>query len=234
MKIDYIIVDDEPLAREGLLEYADKVSYLNNVGSFKSAIEAKEYLEDCPVDLIFLDINMPKMTGLEFVDQLNDVPKVIFTTAYREFALESYDLNAVDYLLKPIPFERFYKAVDKVYQSFASTEANNDDEYIFVKVDGVIQKVILKQLVYIEAMKDYVKLYLENGEVLITLLSLKQMNNILPTHFFRSHRSFIANLAKVDKIDGNILWVCAHQVPVAPQLREEVISTITKGKYYKR
>ncbi len=234
MKIDCIVVDDEPLAREGIRKYINRVSYLQYVGDFASALDAYDFLQDYPVDLIFLDINMPKMSGLDFIRQLDNPPKVIFTTAYREFALDSYELNAVDYLLKPISFERFYNAVDKVYDTLKAVDIEQQDEYIFVKVDGVIQKIVLAELLYIEAMKDYVKLYLEDGKMLITLLSLKQMDNLLPSAFFRTHRSFVANLDKVDRIEGNMLWITEKQVPVAPQLREQVIEAVTKGKYYKR
>ena len=234
MKIDCIIVDDEPLAREGIAGYVQKVSYLNNAGAFKSATDAKVFIEQHPVDLIFLDINMPGMSGLDFVKSLDQPPKIVFTTAYREFALDSYELDATDYLLKPISFERFYKAVDKVYEQLEIKEDSSAEDYIFVKVDGVIQKVVFEELIFVEAMKDYVKMHLENDKVLITLLSLKQMDSILPDYFFRTHRSYVVNLKKVDKIDGNMLCTKKHQLPVAPQLRETVIEAITNGKYYKR
>lgn len=234
MKINCIIIDDEPLAREGIRDYVEKVSYLKVVSEFKNAVEAKEFLKDHPVDLMFLDINMPKLNGLEFLKSLSDAPKVIFTTAYREFASESYDLDGLDYLVKPIAFERFHKAVNKAYQFFQIEDSNNGDDHFFVKEDGVIKKVLLKNLLYVEGMKDYVKIYQENRPMLITLISLKQMEQQLPDTFLRVHRSFIVNTEKVEEIDGNLLKISNKEVPMAPQLRNEVLEKVMGGKFLKR
>lgn len=234
MKIDCIIIDDEPLARVGLIDYVNKVKFLNMVGEFKNAMDAKIFLEDHPVDLMFLDINMPKMNGLEFLKSLVDAPKVIFTTAYREFASDSYDLDGVDYLLKPIVFDRFLKAVNKVYELFElKTEEVNEDHF-FVKVDGVIKRVHLENVLYIEGMKDYVKICQTDMSDLITLVSLKQMEQRLPNRFFRVHRSFIVAIDKVDEIEGNILKVGDNEIPMAPQLRNQVMEKIMGGNFLKR
>ena len=233
MKISCIIVDDEPLAREGLRDYIDRVGFLQVAGEFKSAIQASEYLQDQSVDLIFLDINMPKMSGLEFVKSLAQPPAIIFTTAYREFATDSYELEAVDYLVKPITFERFFKAVNKVYQRFEAPTTQAD--HFYVKVDGHITKVKLDEVLYIEGMKDYIKINLRDGTRLITLLSLKQVEKELPSaSFVRTHRSFIVSKSHVDSIEGNTIHIQEAQIPIAPTLRTEVLDRILGDKFWKR
>jgi len=234
MKIDCIVIDDEPLARMGLIDYIDRIKFLNLVGEFKSANEAKDFLADHPVDLMFLDINMPKMNGLEFLKSLNEPPKVVFTTAYREYASDSYELDGVDYLLKPIGFERFLKAVNKVYMLLELKEESPTEDHFFVKVDGVIKRVLLENLCYIESMKDYVKIVQKGSQDIITLVSLKQMEQRLPDSFLRVHRSFIVATDKVEEIEGNLLKIGANEIPMAPQLRSRVLERIMGGKFLKR
>ncbi|MBO3698534.1 response regulator transcription factor [Roseivirga sp. E12] len=234
MKLDCIIIDDEPLARDGLRDYVKKVSLLQLVGEFKNAIEAKAFIEEHPVDLMFLDINMPKINGLNFVRSLEEPPKVIFTTAYREFATESYDLDGIDYLLKPISFERFFKAVNKVLELLQPNIEEGTRDHFFVKVDGTIKRVLNSEVLYIEGMKDYIKIYLANGSTLITLLSLKQMELALPEGFIRVHRSFIVSLRKVGEISGNVLKIAGSDVPMAPNLRAEVMQKVLGDNYLKR
>lgn len=234
MKIDCIIIDDEPLARIGMVDYVEKVKFLNLVGEFKNAIDAKTFLEDHPVDLMFLDINMPKMSGLEFLKSLTQPPKVIFTTAYREFASESYDLDGVDYLVKPIAFDRFLKSVNKVYELFEVQGEEEKGDHFFVKVEGVIKRVLLDNLLYIEGMKDYVKICQTDNDDLITLVSLKQMEQRLPNNFLRVHRSFIVAINKVEEIEGNVLKIGGNEIPMAPQLRNQVMEKIMGGKFLKR
>ena len=160
MKIKCIIIDDEHLAREGIADYIGKTVFLKLDAEFKNVAEARDFIEQHPIDLIFLDINMPGENGLEFFKSLNDPPFVIFTTAYREFAAESYELDAVDYLVKPIAFERFLKAVNKVYTRLEQNQVqSSDDDCFFVKVDGVITKVLVEDILYVEGMKDYVKIH---------------------------------------------------------------------------
>lgn len=234
MKISCLIIDDEPLAREGLRDYVDKIGFLQVTGEFKSAVEAREFLQTEKVDLIFLDINMPKMSGLEFVKSLDQPPAIIFTTAYREFASDSYDLDAVDYLVKPITFERFFKAVNKVYQRFDTPDQAQTDHF-YVKVDGHITKVKMDEVLYIEGMKDYIKIYLRDQSRLITLLSLKQVEKELPgDQFIRTHRSFIVSKSQVDSIEGNTIHIQEAQIPIAPNMRSEVLDRILGDKFWKR
>jgi len=234
VKVSCIVIDDEPLARQGLKDYIDKISLLDLVGEFKSAREARSFLEDHPVDLMFLDINMPKLNGLDFVKSLSEAPKVIFTTAYREFASESYDLNGIDYLLKPISFERFFKAVNKVFELLQPASEKSPEDHFFVKVDGKIKRVKNADVLYIEGMKDYVKIYLDDGSTMITLLSLKQMELALPEDFMRVHRSFIVSIDKVGEISGNILKIGSAEVPMAPNLRTEVMQKVLGDNYLRR
>lgn len=234
MKLDCIIIDDEPLARDGIRDYVGKVSFLNLVGEFKNAIEAREFVEEHPVDLMFLDINMPKLNGLEFLRTLADAPKVVFTTAYREFATESYDLDGVDYLLKPISFERFFKAVNKVFELFQESEPSDSDESFFVKVDGKIKRIHFQDVLYVEGMKDYVKIFLQDQTSIMTLVSLKQMEQGLPKEFMRVHRSYIAALNRVDEIEGNTLKIKESVIPMAPNLRAEVMERVLGDNYLKR
>lgn len=234
MKISCLIIDDEPLAREGLRDYVDKIGFLQVAGEFKSALEALVFLQTEKVDLIFLDINMPKMSGLEFVKSLDQPPAIIFTTAYREFASDSYDLDAVDYLVKPITFERFFKAVNKVYQRFDSPDQAQTDHF-YVKVDGHITKVKMNDILYIEGMKDYIKIYLKDQSRLITLLSLKQVEKELPgDQFTRTHRSFIVSKSQVDSIEGNTIHIKEAQIPIAPNMRSEVLDKILGDKFWRR
>jgi len=235
MKIRCIIVDDEPLAREGLADYINKSAFLSLVGDFKNTASAREFLTEHPVDLVFLDISMPGQNGLEFLESMSDPPQVIFTTAHREYAADSYELNAVDYLLKPIAFERFLKAVNKVYTLLSKEKTRPDEkEYFFVKVDGVIVKVLLADILYIEGMKDYVRIHRDKKSTLIVLVSLKQMEEQLPAGFIRVHRSFIIPEGRVDAIEGNVLKIADHEIPMAPQLRNEVLERIMGGKFLRR
>lgn len=234
MKINCVIIDDEPLAREGIRDYIEQVSFLNLIGEFKSALDAETFIADNPVDLMFLDINMPKKNGLEFLRSLTEPPKVIFTTAYREFASESYDLDGLDYLVKPIAFERFFKAVNKAYNFFETNEPPIIEDHFFVKVDGVIKKILIHELQYIEGMKDYVKIFCKEKNPMITLVSLKQMEQQLPERFMRVHRSFIIAIDKVEEIEGNVLKVAGNEIPMAPQLRNVVMEKVMGGKFLKR
>ncbi|KYG80268.1 LytR/AlgR family response regulator transcription factor [Roseivirga echinicomitans] len=234
MKFNCIVVDDEPLAREGIKDYIDRVGWLDWQGEFKNASEAEVFLKDQAVDLMFIDINMPKVSGLELVESLKPKPLIIFITAYREFASESYELDAVDYLVKPVSFERFYKAVDKAYKQLQNLN-NASEEAFYVKVDRVITKVLMEDVLYIEGMKDYIKIHLKDQSSLVTLISLKQIENLLPSHLFvRVQRSFIIAKNKVNAIDGNLIKIGETRITIAPNLRSKVLSKILGNKFWKR
>lgn len=234
MKIKCIIVDDEPLAREGLRGYVSEIDFLDLVGEFKNGVEANSFLRENSIDLMFLDINMPKLSGLELIKNLANSPLIIFTTAYREFAADSYELNGFDYLVKPIPFDRFLKSANRAFEKL-SKEQDLVSDHFFIKVDGKIIKIAFDEITFIEGMKDYIKVNTTKGETLITLISLKHIQSqLLESEFIRVHRSFIIGRKKVDSIEGNIIHIGKSEVPIAPNLRNEVMEKILGDKLWKR
>ncbi len=227
-----IIVDDEILAREGLEELVVKTPFLEHCGSFGSAFKAMEFLRENEVDLILLDIQMPDMTGLELMKVLVNPPEVIFTTAYREFAIDGFELNAVDYLLKPISYERFLKAVQKVMPNNKSKSTESD--YIFVKCDGSIVKIPLKEILFIETAKDYIFIHTLHKRYM-TLVPLRQVEEKLPNeHFVRVHRSYVVGLSHVNKMEGNLLHLGDKKVPISRRLKEEVYQRIVGNRLIER
>ena len=227
-----IIVDDEPLAREGLEAFVKRTPFLKHQISFGSPFKALEYLRSHPTDILFLDIQMPDMTGLELMKVLQQPPKVIFTTAYREFALDGFELNAVDYLLKPISYERFLKAVQKALP--AEKQPSNDADHIFVKCDGMIVKIPLGDILYIETAKDYVFIHTPETRYM-ALVSLRQIEENLPaSSFMRVHRSFLVGLGHVEKMQGNRLHIRDKKIPISRPLRDEVYQKIVGNRLIER
>ncbi len=210
MKIRCLVVDDEPLAREGIAGYCSKVPYLELVATCKNAIDAADKLKEASVDLIFLDIHMPGMSGLQLIKTVKDPPVVVFTTAYRDYAADGFDLNAVDYLVKPISFERFLQGANKVYEHILAKKAINlalgtREEFFFVKCDGKFVRVYLNEILFLEGMKDYTIIY-RNTEKLIVLVSMKKVEeNLDSDEFIRIHKSYIVARSKVDSLEGNQL-----------------------------
>jgi DNA-binding LytR/AlgR family response regulator len=199
-----IIVDDEPLAIEIMESYVSKVDQLKLAGTFRNAVSAFTFLQQNPVDLIFLDIQMPKLSGIDFLKTLKNPPKVIFTTAFRDYALEGFELEVADYLLKPIPFDRFLKAVAKVmHQPGAVLQTNparadTDDNYVYFKVDKKMVRTKMSDILYIESIKDYVKVRTNDKEI-VTQQKISYLEESLPKEqFLRIHRSFIVNSKKID------------------------------------
>lgn len=242
MTIRCLLVDDEPLAREGLANYIQKVPFLELVGACSNAFEAIQQLESHPIDLLFLDIQMPDLNGIELAKAVRLLPAVIFTTAHREYAVEGFELNAVDYLLKPFSFDRFLKAVQKAKSQIhlpleippLTPHLGAGDDHIFIKADGQLIRIQLHDILYIEANKDYIFIYTTTARYL-TLLSLKQLEERLPAEqFLRVHRSFIVSLAKVSKIEGNLLHVHTHKVPISRSLAEEVHQKIVGNNLLER
>ncbi len=229
--ISCIVVDDEPLALEGLEKYIKQTPFLELVGAFNSSKEALTFLEQNKVDLMLLDIQMPGMTGIELLKSLNNPPKVIFTTAYREYAFEGFQLDAVDYLLKPIDYNRFLKSIHKV---LTQNDKDSNEESIFIKCDGVITRVIISDILYAETAKDYVFIYTEK-ERYMSLFSLKQLESFLPSNqFYRVHRSFLANLSKVEKIEGNLLHIGPFKISCSRNVKEVVTSIIVGNRFIQR
>jgi two-component system, LytTR family, response regulator len=204
--ISCIIVDDEPIGREILEHFVSKVSYLNLVHSFDDAVEATLFLQQQKINLLITDINMPNLNGIELVKSLTSPPYIIFVTAHREFALDGFDNGAVDYMVKPVRFDRFLIAIDRVQQRFRLSEeysVSNDKEFIFIKVEGKLIKVILKEIIYIEALGDYAKI-ITNNNSFITLSTLKSFEELLNSiKFQRVQRSFIVNTMYIQSFVGN-------------------------------
>jgi len=227
MKINCIAIDDEPLALDVIGHHADKTPFLQLKAKISNAFEAIDFLHKEKVDLIFLDIQMPELTGFELLRTLNNKPLVVFTTAYPNFALESYELDAVDYLVKPIPFERFLKAVNKVKQRISSpaetielASHSNAPDFIFVKTEYKTVKIFLDDILYIESEKDYVAFQLKQEKIL-SLLSIKSVEEFLPKdNFVRVHRSFIVAFNKIEAIERNNISIGKKLIPVGDNYKE--------------
>jgi DNA-binding LytR/AlgR family response regulator len=222
-----IIVDDEPIAREGVEALIGKIPQLQLEGSFESAETASEYINTHPVDLIFLDIEMPGINGIEFARSIPKQTLVIFTTAYSEYALDSYEVDAIDYLVKPIEWERFRKAVDKAmsYHSLLVNEAKEeieaDNDFIFVKSERRYFKVYDDDILFIEGLKDYVIIQTENKRI-ITKMYLRTILELLPAKmFFRINKSYIVNLKKIDSFDNNDIFIGEREIGIGATYRDE-------------
>jgi DNA-binding LytR/AlgR family response regulator len=233
MDINGLIIDDEPLARNVITEYTKKIPTLTIVGECGDAICAHQLLQNKSVDLLFLDINMPKLSGIEFLKTLKNPPLVILTTAYSEYALEGFDLNVVDYLKKPFSFERFCKAYFRAEEllllkkSVSQPDGNEKQNgFLFVKSDKKTIKVKISEINYIEGLGDYIKLYLDDKK-LVTNLSMKKIESLLPAkQFYRIHKSFIISLDKIELIEGNMVKINNTKLPVGNLYRQEFMMFI--------
>lgn len=210
-----IAIDDEPLALQLINEYCGKISFLKLEKTFTNTDEAKVYLQHNNIDLLFLDIQMPDINGMQFYKNLTQKPPVIFTTAYKDFAAEGFNVDAVDYLLKPFEYDRFLKACYKAneYLEFLSSQELQLNS-IFVKVNYEIMKINLKDIELIEALDDYIKIYIKPSPVL-TLMTLKSIQEKLPVRdFVRVHRSFIVPLSRIEKFSKTKLWIAGKEIPI--------------------
>lgn len=233
MKIKALIVDDEPLAQNVIQQYAKKLPQLSIEGTCNDAICAHQFLQEKEVDLLFLDINMPKMSGISFLRNLKNAPSVIFTTAYSEYALEGFELDAVDYLKKPFSFERFCKAVFKVEELMhlknTSHEQLTTDEqtnFLFIKSNKKNIKVKFSDILYIEGLGDYIQIHVENQKI-VTNLSMKKIIALLPENkFYRIHKSYIISLDKIDLVEGNMVQIEKHKLPVGNSYRQDFMEFV--------
>lgn len=230
IEIKCILTDDEPIARKGLRSYIDKVDFLTLAGECEDAIQLNTMLKSVKTDLLFLDIEMPHISGLDFLENLQRPPKVIITTAYEQYALKGYELDVADYLLKPISFDRFLKAVNKIHDLMEKELKNDSDKYIFVKSDKQLKKILLNDILLIESMENYVVIYTAlSKEIVYT--TLKSMAESLPIpNFIQVHRSYIVNIDHIKSIEGNLLHILNHKIPVARNLREKVFNIILNNK----
>ena len=237
MKIKCLIADDEPLAIALLQNHISQLSALEVVGTCSNALQAAQELRNKPVDLLFLDIKMPQITGIEFLKSLRQPPAVIFTTAYREYALEGYELDIVDYLLKPITFERFFKAVERYYQYFSPKEMPMVttpnaplQEFIFIKTGNKYNKIPSSDILYIESVKDYVVLHRADGTTFMAKYKIGDMETeVRDKRFLRIHRSFIVNLSRVTAFTLQDVQIGKMELPVGNSYRETVFKVLKDG-----
>lgn len=226
--ISCVITDDEPVARKGLQGYVEKVDFLRLAGVFDNAISLNSFLKENRVDLLLLDIEMPYLSGLDLLQSLANPPKVIFTTAYEQYALKGYELEVADYLLKPISFERFLKAVNRVHAKMAETVT--EPPHLFVKTDNKLEKVVLEDILYVEAMENYIALHTVRGR-LITHSTLKSLIEHLPAStFIQVHKSYVVHMGKITHLEGNTIGIGKVSIPLSRGLKEGVMETLLRNK----
>jgi two-component system LytT family response regulator len=233
--INCVIIDDEPLAREGLASYVREVDFLKLSGVCENPLELLPLIDRQAADLVFLDIQMPKMNGIEFLKILQKPPMVIITTAYPSYALEGFQLNVLDYLLKPVTFERFFKAGAKArdyYKLLTGDPAKPAEDYFFIKCGNKYEKIFFDEILYIEGLQNYVTIYSTKGKY-VTMLSLKSLEeNLAGTAFIRVHKSFIVAINKIDGIEGGELFIGSSRIPVSRNHREQVMDRILSKKLW--
>jgi len=235
MKIKCVITDDEPFARKGLQGYLSQIDFLELTAVCESAVELNTLLKNEQTDLLFLDIEMPYLTGIDLLKTLANPPKVIFTTAYEKYAVQGYELEVLDYLLKPVSFERFLRAANKAFDYFSLQEqVKPREDYFFVKVDSKLEKIVVADILFVEAMENYIIIQTRERR-LITHLTLKMLQDRLPAEkFIQPHKSWLAAIDRIDAIEGNILILSGYQVPVSRYQKEEIMQKILQDKILKR
>ena len=241
MKIKCVAIDDEPLALEIIKDYADKIPFLDLIRTFDNALASIDFVKNNKIDLLFLDIQMEELTGIQLLNVLNPKPNVIFTTAYDSFAIQGFELDAADYLLKPISFERFLKAVNKVYEKMnvehllenKTKEApifTPGDDYFFVKTEFRLEKVNFSDILYVEGMGDYLRI-VTPAKRLMTLLNFKRMEEILPVNkFYRVHKSYIVAIGKIDNIERGRIKITDKLIPISDTYKKPFFDFLEKRK----
>jgi DNA-binding LytR/AlgR family response regulator len=238
MKLKCVIIDDEPIARKVLQEYIQEIEWLELAGQAENPLKAMALLNE-EIDILFLDINMPRINGIDFLKSSRTDACVIITTAYAEYAVESYGLDVLDYLVKPIGFDRFLKACNKAkdvqeLKKWAKAQPKKSEDHFFIKSNNQIEKVYYADLLYAEAMLNYVMLYTTSKKMMV-YVTIKSLEEQLPAELFiRVHKSFIVNISKVQRIEGNILDMGNEKIGISQSLREKVLSEIVKDKMIKR
>jgi len=233
--IKCLLVDDEPPAREILRRYIDDIATMELTAECSNALQAFTVLQKETIDLMFLDIRMPRINGNDFLKSIKHPPKVIFTTAYPEYALEGYELDVVDYLLKPVPFDRFLKAVNKAFPTGAAPDEKMDlaekkkQAFVYFRIDRKMKKVILDDIMYIESMKDYIKLFTPGG-TLITKQSISSVEEMLPVkEFARVHRSYIVSLNNIKSFTAEVIEIGNTNIPIGKLYRSEAMKILQQG-----
>lgn len=235
MKTKCLIVDDEPLARDLIRGHVEKLENFEIVAECSDAMKALQVLREKSIDLMFMDIQMPQITGIEFLKTLKHQPKVIITTAYREYALEGFELDVVDYLLKPITFERFLKSINKYYQmnqddvqvvASAGLEKQGEEAFIYIKENKKVVKVYLSEIKYIEGLSEYVQIFTDKRKI-ITKTSMSQMEEKLSTeNFLRIHKSYIVSIGKIEAFTANTIEIQGKELPIGRSFKNAVLSAL--------
>ncbi len=238
MKLKCIIIDDEPVARKVLQEFIEDMDYLTLIGQAENPLKAMSLLNDNNIDIIFLDINMPKLNGIEFLKTSKLKANIIMTTAYAEHAVDAFGLEVLDYLVKPIAFDRFLKACNRAKEIAKSVDfrsvTQNTADHFFIKCNNQIEKVLYSDLAYAEAMLNYVMLHTDSKKMMV-YVTIKSLEEQLPSDIFiKVHKSFIVNINKIKSIEGNILDIGSKKITISQNLREKVINKIVKDKMIKR
>jgi DNA-binding LytR/AlgR family response regulator len=236
-----IIIDDEPLARECIVNYVSEIDFLQLAGTGSNPVDLTQLLNKHPVDLIFLDIQMPIMNGIDFLKMTPNPPMVIITTAYPSYALEGFQLDVLDYLVKPITFARFFKAATKakdyhriVTDSLSSKSANSSENYFFIKCDYKYERIYFDEILYIQALQNYITIVTTKGKY-ITLLSLKSVEQNLDTKsFIRVHKSYIVSVSKIESIENNEIIIQSFRVPISRNFRDELIGRVVSDRLWKK
>ena len=251
--INCVIIDDEPLAREGLASYVREIDFLHLVATCENPLELMKLMNQHTIDLIFLDIQMPKMNGLDFLKAVPQPPIVVITTAYPTYAIEGFQLNVLDYLLKPITFDRFFKSVKKASDYYHlinrpnNSSGKNDPsdktdqgaaksdpsaEYFFIRCGSKYEKIHFDQILYVEGMQNYITIYTQKGKF-VTLLYLKNLEENLDSRsFIRVHKSYIVSIDKIEGIEGNEIFIQSHRIPMSRNYREQVLRQVVANKLW--
>ncbi|MEO8405477.1 MAG: LytTR family DNA-binding domain-containing protein [Chitinophagaceae bacterium] len=240
MTIKCIIIDDEPLARKGLKEYIADVDFLQLAGEYDNALKATGMLSKGEIQLLFLDIQMPRITGLDFFKTLQQPPPVIFTTAYPQYALEGFEVNALDYLVKPVSFDRFLKAAMKAKEYYEVREKNSVEpvaaasDYFFIKADNKLVKLFFDDVLFAEALQNYVVIHTTDKKY-ITYLTFKAVEDYLPADkFIRTHKSYIIAASKIDSIEANDIRIGSHHIPISRTMKDEVMEKLVNNRFLRR
>jgi DNA-binding LytR/AlgR family response regulator len=239
MKLKCVIIDDEPIARKVLQEYIEEIEFLELAGQAENPLKAMALLNAEEIDILLLDINMPKINGIDFLKSSRNTTSVIITTAYAEYAVESYGLDVLDYLVKPIGFDRFLKACNKAKEAvelrrMAKAAAPKVSDHFFIKANNQIEKVFYSDLLYAEAMLNYVMLYTTSKKMMV-YVTIKSLEEQLPAdQFIKVHKSFIVNISKVQRIEGNVINIGNEKITISQSLREKVVGEIIKDKMIRR
>lgn len=228
--IKAIALDDEPPALDILQSFCDKIDTIDLQKTFTKSDDAFKYLKKYPVDLLFLDINMPSISGIDFYKKLPHKTMVIFTTAYSEYAVEGFTLSATDYLLKPFSFSRFDQAVEKAFLQWKIQNQNPELQYLFIRADYSLVKILISDILFIEGLDDYLKIHIQNQKTIVARMTLKAiLEKLPPSEFVRVHRSFIVPISKIEKVRNKIIYINEEEIPVSGSYEVAFFGFINKG-----